>query len=231
LRKKAPQRILVIDIGGSHIKVWVTGRRRPVEIDSGPTMTPSKMVAALRKATADWEYDAVSIGYPGAVFDGRPREDPPNLAPGWAKFDFRKALGRPVKIINDAALQALGSYRGKKMLFLGLGTGLGSALVLEGVLHPLELGDLPYRNGRTYAEYVGKAALERLGKKTWARHALRAVTQLKAALQPDYVVLGGGKAKLLKRLPPGIVRGDNSKAYLGGCRLWHQLPPWHGFPS
>lgn len=215
-------RILVIDIGGSSVKALATGHRNPVKIDSGPEMTPSRMVDAIRKATARWKYEAVSIGYPGKVVRGEPAEDAPNLGKGWVGFDFKKAFGRRVKIINDAAMQALGSYRGGTMLFLGLGTGLGSALIVDGILHPMELGDLPCRNGTPYGEYLGTAALKRFGKSTWERHAKMAVGQLSAAVQADYTVLGGGQARLVRRLPRGVIRGDNSKSFLGGFRLWRE---------
>lgn len=215
-------RILVIDIGGSHIKAWATGRNTPVEIPSGPNMTPRQLVAAVNRATAAWKYDVISIGYPGLVVRDSPAEDAPNLGKGWVGFDFAKAFHRPVKIANDAIMQALGSYRGGRMLFLGLGTGLGSALIIDGVLHPMELGDLPYREDRSFAYYLGKAGLKRLGLPRWSRHVRKAVNQLKTAVQTDYVVLGGGESRLLKKLPPGVVPGDNSKACLGGFRLWRQ---------
>ena len=183
-------------------------------------LTPKKMVAEVRKAAADWSYDAVSIGYPGPVVHGRPVSEPHHLGRGWVGFDFKKALGRPVKVVNDAAMQALGSYQGGRMLFLGLGTGLGSALIVDGVLEPMELAHLPYKKGRTYEDYVGLAGLKRLRKRKWRRHVEDVVQQLKTALQADYVVLGGGNAKLMKKLPPGVRLGDNSKAFLGGYRLW-----------
>ena len=213
-------KILAIDIGGTHVKVLATGHRKHLQIDSGPTMTPKKMIAAVRAASAGWKYEAVSIGYPGAVVHGHPVAEPHNLGRGWVGFDFRKAFGRPVKVINDAAMQALGSYRGGRMLFLGLGTGLGSALIVDGVLEPMELAHLPYKNGRTYEDYVGLAGLKRLGKKKWRRHVADVVAQLEKALQADYVVLGGGNAKLLNRLPPGTRLGDNANAFIGGFRLW-----------
>jgi polyphosphate glucokinase len=212
--------ILIIDVGGTHVKVLATGHKKPVEIPSGPGMTAKKMVSAVRKATADWKYDAVSIGYPGPVLHGRPVSEPHNLGRGWVGFDFRKAFGRPVKIINDAAMQALGSYHGGRMLFLGLGTGLGSALLVDGVLEPMELAHLPYIKGRTYEDYVGLAGLKRLGKKRWRKHVAAVVKQLRTALQADYMVLGGGNAKLLKKLPPGAQLGDNANAFRGGYRLW-----------
>jgi polyphosphate glucokinase len=215
-------RVLVIDVGGTHVKVLATGRRKPVELSSGPKMTAKKMVKDLRELTAGWNYDAVSIGYPGPVVHGRPVCDPHNLGPGWVGFDFKKAFGRPVKIINDAAMQALGSYSGGRMLFLGLGTGLGSALIVDGVLEPMELAHLPYKHGKTYEDYVGLRGLKRLGKKKWARHVADVVQQLKTALQADYVVLGGGNSKLLKSLPPATRVGGNANAFRGGYRLWRK---------
>ncbi|HUI08029.1 MAG TPA: ROK family protein [Verrucomicrobiae bacterium] len=213
-------RILVIDVGGTHVKVLATGRKQPVEMPSGPKMTPAKMVAAVQAATAGWEYDAVSIGYPGPVIHGRPTIEPRHLGTGWVGFNFNKAFDRPVKIVNDAAMQALGSYRGGRMLFLGLGTGLGSALIVDHVLAPLELAHLPYKNGRSYEDYVGLAELERQGKQKWRRQVNEVARQLKAAMQADYVVLGGGNARLLKKLPRGIRVGNNANAFRGGYRLW-----------
>ena len=218
-------KVLAIDIGGTHVKVLATGRKKHLQIDSGPTMTPKKMIAAVRAASAGWKCEAVSIGYPGAVVHGHPVAEPHNLGRGWVGFDFRKAFGRPVKVINDAAMQALGSYRGGRMLFLGLGTGLGSALIVDGVLEPMELAHLPYKNGRTYEDYVGLAGLKRLGRKKWRRHVADVVDQLEKAFQADYVVLGGGNSKLLKRLPRGARLGDNANAFIGGFRLW-QTPRW-----
>jgi len=216
-------RILVIDAGGTHIKVLATGHKQRVEFPSGPKMTPAKMVAAVRTATAGWKYDAVSIGYPGPVVHGRPIIEPRHLASGWVGFNYKKAFGRPVKIVNDAAMQALGSYQGGRMLFLGLGTGLGSALIVDNVLEPMELAHLPYKKGRTFEDYIGLAGLERLGKKKWRWQVNKVVQQLKSAAQADYVVLGGGNARLLKKLPPGTRRGNNSNAFLGGYRLWNKL--------
>jgi polyphosphate glucokinase len=213
-------RILVIDVGGTHVKVLATGHKQRVEIPSGPKMTPAKMVSAVRAATVGWKYDAVSIGYPGAVVHGRPIIEPRHLGSGWLGFDFTKAFGRPVKIVNDAAMQALGSYHGGRMLFLGLGTGLGSALIVDNVLELMELAHLPYKKGRSYEDYVGLAGLERLGKKNWRRQVKEVVQQLQSAVQADYVVLGGGNAKLLKKLPRGTRLGDNANAFQGGYRLW-----------
>ena len=216
-------RILVLDVGGTHVKALATGHRRRVEFPSGPSMTPARMIAAVRTATAGWKYDAVSIGYPGPVVHGRPLVKAPHLGSGWVGFDYRKAFGRPVKMVNDAAMQALGSYRGGRMLFLGLGTGLGSALIVDHVLEPMELAHLPYKKGRTYEDYVGLAGLKRLGKRKWRHQVVAVVRQLKSAVQADYVVLGGGNARLLKRLPPGTRRGDNANAFRGGFRLWTRL--------
>jgi len=216
-------KVLVIDIGGSHIKVLATGRKALIKIPSGPKMTASTMVRDVRKATAGWVYDAVSIGYPGVVLHGKPVSEPRNLGGGWVGFRFKKAFGCPVAIINDAAMQAIGSYKGRgRMLFLGLGTGLGSALIIDGVLEPTELAHLPYKKGRTYEEYVGKAGLKRLGKKKWRRHVRDVVARLKAALEVDDVVIGGGNAKLLTRLPRGVRLGANANAFLGGYRLWRK---------
>jgi polyphosphate glucokinase len=215
-------KILVIDVGGTHVKLLATGRRARVEIPSGPEMTAAKMVAAVKKATAGWTYDAVSIGYPGPVVHDRPVCEPHNLGTGWVGGDFAKAFGRPVKIINDAAMQALGSYRGGRMLFLGLGTGLGSALIVDHVLEPMELAHLPCKKGRTYEDCVGLAGLKRLGKKKWRKNVARVVLELKTALQAGYVVLGGGNARLLKKLPPNTKLGDNNNAFRGGFRLWEK---------
>ncbi len=217
-------KVLVIDVGGTHVKVLATGRRKSIKIASGPDLTPAKMVNAVRQATKGWKYDVVSIGYPGAVVHGKPISEARHLGGGWVGFDFRRAFRRPVRVINDAAMQALGSYRGGRMLFLGLGTGLGSALIVDGALEPMELAHLPYRRGRTYEDYVGKAGLERLGKKKWRRHVENVVERLKAALQADDVVLGGGNVKLLRTLPAGARRGSNEKAFVGGFRLWRPEP-------
>jgi polyphosphate glucokinase len=214
-------KILVIDVGGTHIKVYTTARKPPIKIPSGPTMTARTMVRRVRKAVAGWTYDAVSIGYPGPVLHGKPVSEPRNLGGGWVGFKFRRAFGHPVMVINDAAMQALGSYQGGRMLFLGLGTGLGSALIIDRVLEPMELAHLPYKNGRTYEDYVGKSGLKRFGKKKWRRRVMDVVTQLKAALEADDVVIGGGNAKLLNRLPRGVRRGANANAYRGGYRLWN----------
>jgi predicted NBD/HSP70 family sugar kinase len=210
---------MVIDIGGTHVKLYGAGRLEAAKIDSGPAMTPKRLVKAVRKVTDGWKYDAISIGYPGPVVHGKPLHDPAHLGKGWVGFDFQKAFGRPVKMINDAAMQALGSYRGGRMLFLGLGTGLGSALVVDGVLEPMELAHLPYKHA-TFEDYVGTAALERLGQKKWTKNVFKVVAQLKDALQAEYVVLGGGNAHRLASLPPDTFLGDNENARLGGLRLW-----------
>jgi polyphosphate glucokinase len=213
-------RILVIDVGGTHIKLTATGRAKPLKIPSGARMTATKMVRLVRKAVADWAYDAVSIGFPGPVLHGKPVAEPRHLGGGWVGCDFRRAFGCPVKMINDAAMQALGSYKGGRMLFLGLGTGLGSALIVDGVLEPTELAHLPYKKGRTYEEYVGTAGLKRSGKKKWRRHVAEVIALLKGALQAEDVVVGGGNAKLLDKLPPGVRLGTNANAVTGGYRLW-----------
>jgi predicted NBD/HSP70 family sugar kinase len=213
-------KIIVIDVGGTHIKILATGHKKPVKIPSGRKMTAKEMVRDVRKAAAGWKYDAVSIGYPGAVLHGKPVSEPRNLGSGWVGFNFKKAFGRPVKVINDAAMQALGSYRGGRMLFLGLGTGLGSALIVNRVLEPMELAHLPYKKGRTYEEYVGNAGLERLGKKKWRRSVADVVSRLRTALEVDDVVVGGGNAKLLHKLPAGVRLGKNANAFTGGFRLW-----------
>ena len=214
--------VLVIDVGGTHVKVSSSAHKDMVKIDSGPAMTPAAMVSAVKKATTGWKYDAVAVGYPGPVLHGKPVADPHNLGCGWIGFDFKKAFGKPVKLINDAAMQALGSYEGGRMLFLGLGTGLGSAMIVDGLLEPMELAHLPYKKGRSYEDYIGLRGLERLGKKRWARHVADVVVKLKTALEADYVVLGGGNAKLLKDLPPGARLGENSNAQKGGFRLFEK---------
>jgi polyphosphate glucokinase len=217
---KQEKKILVIDVGGTNVKVLATGQKEPVKIPSGPKMTASKMVADVRKVSANSEYSAVSIGYPGPVIHGRPLCEPHNLGGGWVGYDFRKAFGRPVKVVNDAAMQALGVYKGGRMLFLGLGTGLGSAMIVDGLLEPMELAHLPYKKGRTFEDYLGLRGLERMGKRKWRRYVAEVVEQFKTALEADYVVLGGGNAKFLKELPHGAQLGDNLTAFTGGFRLW-----------
>ncbi len=215
-------KILVIDVGGTHVKLKVQGSDEVRKCPSGPDLTPAQMVEMVQKATADWSYDAVSIGYPGPVADNRIRLEPVNLGAGWLGFDFAAAFGKPVKVINDAAMQALGSFEGGRMLFLGLGTGLGSTLVLDGVVAPMELGHLPYKKGRTFEEYVGQAGLKRMGRRKWQGVVFDVVARLKNALLPDYVVLGGGNVKKLDQLPPDCRPGDNSHAFIGGVRLWEK---------
>ena len=215
--------ILVIDIGGTHVKLLATGQTERSEFVSGPRMTPSRFVAGVRKITKGWSYDAIAMGYPGFVLRGRPVAEPHNLAPGWVRFDFAKAFRKPVRIINDAAMQALGSYRKGKMLFLGLGTGLGSAMVVDGILEPMELAHLPYRKG-TFEDYVGLRALEGLGKRRWRKEVSRVVDILTHALEPDEIVLGGGNVVKLKKLPPLCRAGSNDNAFTGGFRLWDDTP-------
>ncbi len=212
--------VLVIDIGGTHVKVLATGQDAHREFDSGPALTPNRMVSGVRKLVADWKYDVVSIGYPGPVLRNRPVLEPWNLGKGWAGFNFEAAFKRPVKVMNDAAMQALGSYKGGKMLFLGLGTGLGSAMVVEGIVEPMELGHLPYKKA-TFEDYVGIRGLKKYGKKKWRRYVADVVERLVTALEADDVVLGGGNVKKLKALPKGCRAGDNANAFLGGFRLWH----------
>jgi polyphosphate glucokinase len=213
-------RVLVVDVGGTHVKVLVTGEKELRQFDSGPALTAKEMVAGVGRVAADWKYDAVSIGYPGPVLHGRPVLDPHNLGPGWVGFDYRAAFGCPVKVVNDAAMQALGSYCGGKMLFLGLGTGLGSCMIVEGVVEPMELGHLPYRDGGTFEDYVGIRGLEKHGLAQWQRDVEDVVRRLIAALEPEDVVLGGGNIHKLDTLPPGCRPGDNANAFLGGFRLW-----------
>jgi polyphosphate glucokinase len=213
--------VLVIDIGGTHVKILATGQHEPREFVSGPTLTPQQMAAGVKRLARGWTYDVISMGYPGVVLHGRPITEPHNLGRGWVRFDYRTAFGRPIKIINDAAMQALGSYKGGKLLFLGLGTGLGSTLITDGVVEPMELGHSPYRKG-TYEDYVGQRGLEKRGKQRWRRHVADVVASLIAALAPDDVVLGGGNVKQLKELPTGYRAGDNANAFLGGFRLWEE---------
>jgi len=212
--------ILVIDVGGNNVKLLVAGHATRRKIPSGSKMTARRMVRDVRRATRDWSYDRVSIGYPGPVIGGRPMREPYNLGGGWKGFDFRKAFGLPVKVINDAAMQALGSYRGGRMLFLGLGTGLGSALIVDGELEAMELAHLPYKRGKTYEDYLGERGLRKAGRKKWSRRVFEIARELQAALEADEVVLGGGNAKKLKSLPARMRRGDNAKAFVGGVRMW-----------
>jgi polyphosphate glucokinase len=211
--------VLVIDVGGTHVKILATGEKVHRQIDSGPKLAPHRMVAEVRKLASDWKYEGVSIGYPGPVLHGRPFLEPPNLGNGWVGFNFKAAFKRPVKVVNDAAMQALGSYSGGKMLFLGLGTGLGSTMIVDGVVEPMELGHLPYKKA-TFEDYVGVRGLEAHGHRKWGQYVADIVKRLTAALEPDYVVLGGGNVKHLKVLPDGCKAGDNDNAFIGGFRLW-----------
>jgi polyphosphate glucokinase len=213
---------LVIDVGGTHVKILVSGKRQHLEFDSGPILTAKAMVAGVKRATAQagWTYEVISMGFPGPVLHNRPMAEPHNLGPGWVGFNFAKAFGRPIRIVNDAAMQALGGYKGGRMLFLGLGTGLGSALIVDSVLEPMELAHLPFKKGRTYEDFVGLKGLQRLGKKKWRKYVIEVMKLLRAATQAEYVVLGGGNARLLKKLPPYVCQGDNANAFRGGFRLW-----------
>src|SRR3989449_10132747 len=229
--------VLVVDVGGTHVKILATGQKQSREFPSGPTLTAKQMVAGVKKLARDWKYDAVAIGYPGAVLKNRPLADPHNLGRGWMGYDFEAAFKCPVKVVNDAAMQALGSYQGGKMLFLGLGTGLGSAMIVDGIVEPMELGHLPYKR-RTFEDYVGVRGFERLGKKKWRQHVADVIARLIAALEPEDVVLGGGNVKKLKELPEGCRMGDNSNAFRGGFRLWEKpdqlrtsIPAKTRFPS
>jgi polyphosphate glucokinase len=215
-------KVLVLDVGGTHVKILASGQDSPQRFVSGPTLTPKQMVASVQKIAGEWPYDAVSIGYPGPVLHNRLLAEPHNLGSGWVGFDFEAAFGCPVKVVNDAAMQALGSYQGGKMLFLGLGTGLGSALIVDGIVEPMELGHLPYKKA-TYEDYVGLHGLQRLGKKKWRKCVADVVARLVAALEPDDVVLGGGNAKELGEVPAGTRLGDNANAFRGGFRLWDKV--------
>jgi len=218
---KSP-RVLVIDVGGTNVKLLATGQKEPRKYPSGPTMTPQKMVKLVKKFVGDWKFDCISLGYPGPIINGHPLREPHNLGRGWVGFNFQKAFGCPVKVLNDAAMQAVGSYKGGRMLFLGLGTGLGSAMIVDGMLQPMELAHLTYKKGRSYEDYLGLRGLERMGKKKWRRYVAKITKTLKVALEADYVVLGGGNSKLLKKLPPGARLGSNENAFLGGFRMWQK---------
>lgn len=223
-----PKKVLVIDIGGTSVKLLASGQHERRMFASGRKMMPKKMVRKTLEMVADWDYSVVSIGYPGPVLRGRPICDPYNLGGGWVGFDFAAAFRRPVKVVNDAAMQALGSYKGGTLLFLGLGTGLGTAMIVDGIVEPMELGHLHYKKA-TYEEYLGRAGLKRLGKKRWRHYVEDVVERLIAALEPDDVVIGGGNAKKLKKLPPACRAGDNNNAFLGGFRLWEE--PREGTPA
>jgi polyphosphate glucokinase len=220
-RRAERMRVLTIDVGGTNVKILSTGQTVPRKVPSGPTMTPKEMVTAVKALAAEWQYDAVTIGYPGQVIGGRIVLEPHNLGRGWVGFDFKAAFGRPVRIINDAAMQALGSYQRGLLLFLGLGTGMGAALVADGVVIPMELAHLPYKR-RTFEGYVGGRGLRRMGRKKWQKHVEAIVAGFIEAFHPDDVVLGGGNTKKLKRLPAGCRAGSNANAFIGGFRLWNQ---------
>jgi len=217
----APENVLVVDIGGSKVKMLATGHAAPRRIASGPDLTPERMVKAVLNACKGWSFDAVSIGYPGLAGAQGPRSEPGNLGPGWVGYNFAAAFKRPVRIINDAAMQALGTYEGGRMVFLGLGTGLGSALIAQNVIIPLELGALPARDGLPLGEVLGRKGLKRIGKRAWRKELARAIEQFTVAFTADYVVLGGGNASVLEKLPPGTRIGNNLAAFRGGFRLWH----------
>jgi polyphosphate glucokinase len=220
MKQRTKRRVLAIDVGGSHVKTRVSGRRDIRLFESGPSLTPRKMVSRVLRLVGDLKFDAVSIGYPGVVVHGKIVTEPHNLGKGWVGFDFRKAFGRPTHVMNDAAMQAIGSYEGGRMLFLGLGTGLGSALIVDGTVAPMELAHLPYKHGRTYEEYVGDRGRRRLGAKKWQRVVAKVVEQLSEALEADYVVIGGGNARKLNKLPRNSRLGNNDFAFLGGFRVW-----------
>lgn len=220
-RRHKKLRILTVDVGGTHVKFAISGHTERREFASDPRLSARKMVAMVKRMTTDWPYDVVSIGYPGVVLRDRIVADPHNLGAGWRGFDFAKAFGRPVRVVNDAVIQALGNYQGGRMLFLGLGTGLGSAMIIDDVVAPMELAHLPYRNDKTFEDYVGAAGLKRLGKKKWRKHVTDVIARLTAALEPEYVILGGGKAdKLGKKLPRHVRIAGNDRAFEGGKKLW-----------
>lgn len=214
------QSTLVIDVGGNNVKVALGDHTEPVKVPSGPDMTAEQMIAGVKEATEGWTYDRVSIGYPGPVKSGQPARDPANLSTGWVAMDYGAAFRCPVRIVNDAALQAIGMHEGGRMLFLGLGTGLGSAMVDDTSLDPLELAHLPYRHGKSFEDYVGARGMERMGKKKWTKHISKVVSLLRDAMQADYVMLGGGQTKRLKELPPDVRVGRDDAAIVGGVRLW-----------
>jgi len=219
IAKSKRMNILVVDVGGTNVKILATGQDLPRKFKSGPLLTPQQMVEGVVATAAGWNFDVVSIGLPAPVLQGKPVAEPKNLGRGWVGFDFAAAFGKPVKVLNDAAMQAMGSYEGGTMLFLGLGTGLGSAMIVDGIVQPMELGHLPYRK-RTYEDYVGTAGLKRLGLKKWRLRVQDVVQVLTSALQPDYIVLGGGNVKKLEVLPPKCRPGNNSHAFEGGVRMW-----------
>jgi polyphosphate glucokinase len=219
LDKPSPK-VLAIDVGGNHVKTRISGRREMRQFESGPKLTPRRMVKEVLEQNGDLKYDVISIGYPGVVLHGRIVAEPFNLGKGWVGFDFQKAFGRPTRLMNDAAMQAIGSYTGGRMLFLGLGTGLGSTLIIDGTVAPMELAHLPFKNGRSFEDYVGERGRQRLGAKKWRRAVAEVVEQLSGVLEADYVVLGGGNARKLRRLPKNARLGNNDFAFLGGFRVW-----------
>jgi len=214
--------ILAIDVGGSHVKMMTSTGRTKREFESGPDLSAKEMVRKVKALTKDWSFDVISIGYPGPVAGNRPLREPWNLGRGWDGFDFGKAFGKPTKVVNDALMQALGGYKGGRMLFLGFGTGLGSAMIADGEPEPMELGHLPYRKGKTYEDYAGDAGRKRRGNKKWRKHVADIVGQLTVALEPDDVLLGGGNVENIDKLPPKSRRGDNGDAFKGGFRLWEK---------
>ena len=212
--------VLSIDIGGSHVKILTSAGGAERRADSGPGLTPQQMAETVRKLAEGLSYDVISMGYPGPVTHNRPLADPANLGKGWAGYDFAAQFGKPVKVVNDALMQAIGSYEGGRMLFLGLGTGLGAAMIVDNVAQPMEVAHLPYKNGKSFEDYVGGRGLEKRGKKKWRKHVFDVVDRLRAAMQPDYVVIGGGNVDKLDELPADSRRGDNTRAFEGGFRLW-----------
>ena len=221
-KRRSRRTVLAIDVGGTHVKVMTSKARIRRKFASGPRLSARAMVKKVKELTGDWSYDVVSVGYPGPVTQNRPVVEPHNLGKGWAGFDFHKAFKRPTRVVNDALMQALGSYQGGRMLFLGLGTGLGAAMIIEGILEPMEIAHLLYKNGKSFEHYAGAAGLKRLGKKQWRRAVKDIIDRLTAALQPDYVVLGGGNAKEVGRLPRRVLLSDNANAFEGGFRLWQK---------
>jgi polyphosphate glucokinase len=215
-----PRRVLVVDVGGSHVKFRLGRHGKAARFESGPNLTPEQTVAGVIRAVPDASYDAVSVGYPGLVFHGRIAADPHNLGSGWIGFDFQRAFGKPTRVINDAAMQAIGSYRGGHMLFLGLGTGLGATLIVGGYVEPMEIGHMPYKNHRTYEDYVGERGRQRMGTKKWRKVVRSVVDQLCGALEVEYIIVGGGNARRLKKLAKHEYLGDNNNAFVGGLRLW-----------
>lgn len=220
--RSAAKKVLAVDIGGSHVKILATGRRVRRRVESGPEMTAQQMVDAVKQMADGWTYDVVTLGYPGPVTHNKPVVEPANLGDGWCGFDYGAAFQRPVKMVNDALMQAIGSYDGGRMLFLGLGTGLGTAMVVDNIAQPMELAHLPYKKGRSFEDYLGDAGRKRQGKKRWRKHVFDVVERLQAALEPDYIVIGGGNLKKLDALPPGCRAGDNANAFKGGFRVWQK---------